>query len=297
MMDTTTHALAVEPTLGGLLRTYSVEVTAKDRKGIDAAQQLCAPGTEVFVANLPNDSMDRLVAACTTLGKAGLSAVPHMVARNTASRAELDDTLARLVGEAGITRALILGGDRDDPVGPFDASIQLIQTGLFEQHGLKKVAIGIHPETHPRVADEIMHPAQPAKVREAEARGLEVYLVSQFGFEPQPYIDMARRLRADGLTNPIRIGVAGPTSTTKLIKFALMCGVGASLRALREKESLAGNMLSGETPEALIGALAAAQAAEPALGFDSVHFFTFGALDKSVEFAEGLKRQGASAPL
>jgi methylenetetrahydrofolate reductase (NADPH) len=273
-----------------LLGLYSVEVTGRDKKGIEAAQALAPKGTEVFVANLPNDNMDRLVAACTVLGKAGLSPVPHMVARNTASKEELDDTLARLVGEAGITRALILGGDRDTPVGPFDASIQLIQTGLFEKHGLKKVAIGIHPETHPRVPDAIMHAAQPVKIREAESRGLEVYLVSQFAFEAQPFIDMARRLRADGITNPIRVGVAGPTSTAKLIKFALMCGVGASLRALREKENLAGNMLSGETPEGLLTELATALAAEPSLGFDSTHFFTFGALDKSVELAEQLKR-------
>ena len=276
-------------TLAALLGHYSVEVTAKDRKGIDAAREVAPKGCEVFVANLPNDNMDLLIEACTTIGKAGLNPVPHMVARNTASREELDDTLARLVGEAGIDRALILGGDRDDPVGPFDASIQLIQTGLFEKHGLKKVAIGIHPETHPRVPDAIMHAAQPVKIREAEARGLEVYLVSQFGFEAQPYVDMARRLRGQGIANPIRVGVAGPTSTTKLIKFALMCGVGASLRALREKESLAGNMLSGETPEALLTQLAAAQAADPTLGFDSVHFFTFGALDKSVAFAEDHK--------
>ena len=274
-----------------LLQLYSVEVTAKDKKGIAAAQEVAPKGCEVFVANLPNDSMDRLVDACTILGKAGLTPVPHMVARNTASKEELDETLARLIGEAGITRALILGGDRDTPVGPFDASIQLIQTGLFEKHGLKKVAIGIHPESHPRVPDAIMHTAQPVKIREAEARGLEVYLVSQFGFEAQPYIDMARRLRADGITNPIRVGVAGPTSTTKLIKFALMCGVGASLRALREKENLAGSMLSGETPEAMLTELAVALAADPSLGFDSTHFFTFGALDKSVELAEQLKRQ------
>lgn len=289
-MSNMTHAAGRTGTAKDLLGLYSVEVTAKDKKGIAAALEMAPKGIEVFVANLPNDSMDRLVDACTTLGKAGLSPVPHMVARNTASKQELDVTLARLVGEAGITRALILGGDRDDPVGPFDASIQLIQTGLFEQHGLKTVAIGIHPETHPRVPDAVMHSAQPVKIREAESRGLEVYLVSQFGFEAQPYVDMARRLRAEGINNPIRVGVAGPTSTTKLIKFALMCGVGASLRALREKESLAGNMLSGETPEALLDALAAAQATDPSLNFDSTHFFTFGALDKSVELAEQLKR-------
>lgn len=285
------HAASPQTTSAAtLLDAYSVEVTAKDKKGIEAAQQLLPKGFEVFVANLPNDSMDRLVQACAVLGRAGLSAVPHMVARNTASVAELDDTLARLVGEAGITRALVLGGDRDTPVGPFDASIQLIETGLFEKHGLKELSIGIHPETHPRVPDAIMHPAQPAKIRAAEARGFSVNLVSQFAFEAQPYVDMARRLRAASVTNPIRVGVAGPTSAAKLLKFALMCGVGASLRALRERQELAGNMLGGETPEALLRELAAAQAAEPALGFDSVHFFTFGALDKSVEFAETLRR-------
>ena len=273
-------------TLAALLGHYSVEVTAKDRKGIEAAREVAPKGCEVFVANLPNDNMDRLIEACTTIAKAGLNPVPHMVARNTASRDELDDTLARLVGEAGIDRALILGGDRDEPVGPFDASIQLIQTGLFEKHGLRKVAIGIHPETHPRVPDAIMHAAQPVKVREAESRGLEVYLVSQFGFDSAPIIAVAKRLRAAGITAPLRVGVAGPAQRTTLIKFALMCGVGASLRALRERHDMAANMMTGETPEGLLREVAAAQAADPSLNIDSVHFFTFGALDKSVAFAE-----------
>ena len=285
-MDTMTHPGG---TAMALIRAYSVEVTAKDRKGIEAARTMLRPGSEVFVANLPNDSMDRLVSACTQIARGGAVPVPHMVARNTGGAGELDETLRRLAGEAGVTRALVLGGDRDVAVGPFSQSLQLIETGLFEKHGITDIAIGIHPETHPRVPDSVMHPAQPAKVRAAEARGMRVYLVSQFAFEARPYLDMARRLRREGLTNPIRIGVAGPTTAGKLLKFALMCGVGASLRALREKQDMAGNMLTGETPEGLLRELAAAQAAEPELGFDSVHFFTFGALDRSVEFVESLR--------
>ena len=288
-MDTMTHPGDTASALDQLTRAYSVEVTAKDKKGIEAARTMLRAGTEVFVANLPNDNMDRLVAACTQIARGGATPVPHMVSRNTASVAELDETLRRLAGEAGVTRALVLGGDRDTPVGPFSQSLQLIETGLFEKHGVTDLAIGIHPETHPRVPDVVMHPAQPEKVRAAELRGMHVYLVSQFAFEAQPYLDMARRLRREGLTNPIRVGVAGPTTAGKLLKFALMCGVGASLRALREKQDMAGNMLTGETPEALLRELAAAQAAEPELGFDSVHFFTFGALDKSVEFVESLR--------
>jgi methylenetetrahydrofolate reductase (NADPH) len=47
---------------------------------------------------------------------------------------------------------------------------------------------------------------------------------------------------------------------------------------MQEREGMAANLLSGETPEALLTEIAAAQAADPSLGFVSAHFFTFGSL-------------------
>ena len=286
----TKTADADDQALKGLLQTYSTEVVARDQKGIAAAGALLRPGSEVFVANLPNDTIDNLVSACVALRKAGMEPVPHIPARTTPSRAALETTLKRVTSEAGVVRALVIGGDVDKAVGEFDAAIQLIETGLFEQNGIKKIALAVHPEGHPRVADELMWPALPVKLKAAKERGLETYLVSQFAFDAAPYIKTARRLRADGITEPLRVGVAGPAKRTTLIKYALMCGVGASLRALRERHDMAANMAAGETPEALLRELAAAQAAEPSLGIDSVHFFTFGSLEGSVTLAETLRK-------
>jgi methylenetetrahydrofolate reductase (NADPH) len=273
-----------------LLQSYSVELTAKDQKGIAAAGELLSPGAEVFVANLPGESSDKLVAACAQLAKSGVAPVPHMVARNTLSPADLEDTMARLAGEAGVHTALVLGGDRDTPVGPYDASIQLIETGVFERNGIKRLFIGCHPEGHPRVPDEVIWPALGVKVAAAKARGMETILVSQFAFDSGPMIAFAKRLRAAGIDSPYRVGVAGPAKQTTLIKYALMCGVGASLRALRERHEATKNLLAGETPEALLREVGEAQAADPSLGIEGVHFFTFGSVAASVELAQALRR-------
>jgi methylenetetrahydrofolate reductase (NADPH) len=276
--------------LPDLLRRFSVEVLPKDNKSIDSAPALLEPRTEVFVASLPNEGPESLIAACARLGRDGLAPVPHLAARNIRSRPEFEDMVARLAGEAGVDRALILGGDRDDAVGPFDASLQLIETGLLQANGIRRVFLAAHPEGHPRVSDAILWPALKAKLDACAAGGLEASLVTQFAFEAQPFLTLARRLRADGIAAPLRVGVAGPAARTTLIKYALMCGVGPSLRALRERQALAKNVAAGETPEALLRELARAQADEPSLGIDSVHFFTFASLQRSADFVAEMRR-------
>ena len=74
----------------------------------------------------------------------------------------------------------------------------------------------------------------PRKLAAAKARGLDAYLVGQFAFDAAPIVSLARRLREAGIDAPYRVGIAGPAKRTTLIKYALMCGVGPSLRALRE---------------------------------------------------------------
>ena len=290
MAATITDGANARAALTGLLRNYSAEVTARDKKGIDAAPDLLPKGAEVFVANLPNDDFDKLVAACAQIRKSGLTPVPHMVARNTHSTAELDEVFARLVGEAGLDRALILGGDRDHPVGELDSALQILKTGLIQKHGIGNIFISCYPEGHPRIADEVLEDARAAKLAAAAEAGLHVTLVSQFCFDAGAVIALTRRMRALGQTAPYRVGVAGPADRGKLIKFALMCGVGASLRALKERQELSKAMMTGETPEALLTEVAEAQAADPSLGLEGVHFFTFGDLPGSVKFAEGCKR-------
>jgi methylenetetrahydrofolate reductase (NADPH) len=180
----------------------------------------------------------------------------------------------------------VVGGDRDKPEGEFDASLQLLQTGLFQQNGFTSVTIACYPEGHPRISDPVLEQALKDKIKVCAEAGLEVGLVSQFCFDPAPIVALARRVRGWGVAAPLRAGVVGPADRAALIKFGLMCGVGASLRALKERHELAKSVIAGETPEGLLTHVAQAQAGDPSLGISGVHFFTFGALGKSTRFVE-----------
>lgn len=268
--------------LAGLLSGFSVEVTSRDVAAVlDSAPQ----GAEIFVANLPKDGGDLLVDAAARLRRAGLTPVPHIVARKIANLRELEDLVARLAGEAGVDRVLALGGDRDEAAGPYRESLALIESGVFERHGISHVSLACYPEGHPRISGPALDIALRYKLGALVQRGLQARLVSQFAFTPEPIVAYAKQLRAAGIGAPLRVGVAGPAPRTTLIRYAMRCGVGASLRALTERRGAVGGLFSGETPESLLRALAVACRDDPSLGIEGIHFFTFGAPAKSVEWA------------
>jgi methylenetetrahydrofolate reductase (NADPH) len=277
------HAAGMK--LAGLLRGYSAEVTSADRKSIDAAVASMPRGSEVYIASLPSDDEDRRVSVARELQRAGLTPVPHIVARNIGSRGDLDVLIRRFSREAGVDRALVLGGDRAQPAGDFHSSLQLLETGLLGVHGIRIIALAWYPEGHPRIPDAVLEDARRAKMQRAAEDGLRVKFISQFCFESAPILASAQRLRAEGITAPLRIGVAGPASRTSLLKYAMICGVGASVRALSERPG-AGAKLREEHQEELLGEIAAAQALDAAPVFDGVHFFTFASLAATVKFVQ-----------
>lgn len=271
------------------LGDYSAEVTTPDRKSLDVAARLMPRNARVYVAALPNDAPERQLGVCREVRDLGLIPVPHIVARNIASRAALDHLLGRLADEAGVDRALVLAGDRDQPAGEYQSSLQLIESGLLEAHGIRKIAIACYPEGHPRIPSAALDDALMDKVAAARRRDLQLILISQLCFESQPIIDFLRRIRAAGVTERVRVGVAGPAKPATLIKYALICGVGSSLRVLRERQKLAANLLSNATPEQLVRELEAADASDPSLNIWGIHFFTFASLMHTVRWVESIR--------
>lgn len=271
------------------LPDYSAEVTTPDRKSLDIAARLMPKDARVYVASLPKDPPDRQISVCSQVRDLGLIPVPHIVARNIADSKALNNLLNRLSVEAGVDRALILGGDRDVPAGDYDCSMQLIESGLLQAHGIDKIAIACYPEGHPRIPDDVLDKAQAGKIAAARAGGLSLILISQVCFESAPIIGFLRKIRAEGVSERVRVGVAGPAKHATLIRYAMICGVGASLRALRERQSLARNILSRETPEKLILELEEAVETEPSLNIWGIHFFTFASLKNTIEWVEGFR--------
>jgi methylenetetrahydrofolate reductase (NADPH) len=280
-MDAATSQAVQRSRVAELIGGCSIELSPRDEFAGDALRKLLDPGRTVFVNHAPSVTHHDIVAACIRLNRAGFVPVPHVAARRLASYTQASDFLHRAVSEAGVESALIIGGD-DSPAGPFRASLDLLATGVVERHGIKSVAFAGYPEGHPAIDSHTLDAALQAKVALARQRGLDVSLVTQFGFEADPIVRWTASLRAQGIACPVRVGVAGPARVATLAKFAIRCGIGASLRALARGHTAFARILTEAGPYALIGELAAGEAADAPI--EGLHVFTFGGVRRTAEW-------------
>lgn len=270
-----------------LLRGYSVEVTSRNRHGARLARQHLAPGSAVYLASVRGDS-HHAAAAAAALSAAGFVAVPHVAARGIASYTRLDDLLARLSGEAGVIRALVIGGDLDEAAGPYHSAFELLRTGLFARHGILDVGVACHVEPHRRIGARDLDAALSDKLGLIAAQGMQSWLVSQFCFDASLIVDRARRLREAGITATLRVGIAGPADQHALLKYALHCGIGNSIRALGTHADVVANLMARRSPDGLVQRLADAVTAEPELGIEGIHIFTFGGVAATARWANAI---------
>jgi methylenetetrahydrofolate reductase (NADPH) len=273
-----------------LLDRPSIEVLPRDEKALAALKEAMPPGTEVFVTFLPQESVLRTVEICARLNAAGFTPVPHVAARGFPGVDVLDDYLAR-ARDAGVERVLVIAGDIDAPRGPFAQSLDLLKTGLLARHGINSVAFAGHPEGHPKAPDNVMEEALRAKLAFARANGFAARIVTQFCFEAAPILSWLARMRAAGLDAPVHIGVAGPAGATTLMKYAMRCGVGNSLRALKTQASRIGALLGDTGPDQVVKDLAASPMALTNVA--GLHIFPFGGVDKAGAW---LRAAAANAP-
>jgi methylenetetrahydrofolate reductase (NADPH) len=267
------------------LTSYSAEVTTPDRKSLDAAAELMWPKAPVYVASLPKDSSEMQLAVAVRVHELGLRPVPHIVARNLPSEAAFERAVERFATEAGVDRALVLAGDRNDSQGPFESSLELIRSGVFEANGIRRIAIAAYPEGHPRISDAVLDAALMEKLEAGERAGFDVRLITQLCFDSEAIVAFAAKLRSRGFTASLRIGLAGPASPARLLKYAAICGVGPSLRAMRERQSMTRGLLTTQTPEPIVAGLARAMARDPSLAITGLHFFTFASLRHTIDWA------------
>ncbi|HEX7926012.1 MAG TPA: hypothetical protein VF678_00385, partial [bacterium] len=114
----------------------SIEISAKQPEQIGAWGAMLPPGSEVFVAWVPGTLPGTIVTAAQRVRAAGHEPVPHVAARQVASAAAAADLLARLRGEGGVTRVLLIAGDGGPARGPYADSEALLETGLFPKHSI-----------------------------------------------------------------------------------------------------------------------------------------------------------------
>jgi methylenetetrahydrofolate reductase (NADPH) len=265
-----------------LLAAASIQVSPRDELAGLPLRALFRAGTRVYVNYPASVTHHDIVAACIRLHRAGFVPVPHVAARRLASYTQAADFLRRVAGEAEVDEALLIGGDADPPVGPFPDALALLQTGLFSRFEMRRVGFAGYPEGHPRIAGRTLDRTMCDKLTLAGQQGLAVEVVTQFCFDSAPILDWLSSFRRVFDDCPVRIGVAGPAGVATLAKFAVRCGIGASLRAPARGDTAFARILTEAGPDHLIAALAAGEST--AAPIDGLHIFTFGGLRRTSEW-------------
>jgi len=259
-------------------RNFSLEATRPGAAEIEKLAAILPRGTAVYFSAVPTITPDEIVTAAALLRRSGLEPVIHIAARRIKAAADLADLLARLRGEAEVRRLLVIGGDAENG-GPYTDALAGILKGRLREAGIEEIGIGAYPEGHPRIPGDRLEAALDAKIAAAKAQGLQLHIVSQFSFSPEGILAWLKKLRACGITTPVRVGMAGPTSVPALLRYARRCGVAASLRGL--VSGAAAGLIGHVGPDRIIAALAAADG----LGAVAPHYFSFGGAVETARYA------------
>ena len=274
-------ALNSNARLRALLNCTSIEVTAGSTDQIAVLKNNFKTGMDMHVTSLATDTAQQTVTMARVLRLAGFNPVPHLAVRGIESREALDDFLARLTGEAGVHRVLVIAGDRPKPSGPYPESLTVLRTGLLQRHGIRSVAVAGHPEGHPNVSAQIMAKALLEKAAYAKANGLNLDIITQFAFEAEPIVDYVTQIRTMRVDAPIRVGVAGPANLMTLVRYGMRCGVGNSLRALRKQAGMIGRLSEDTPPDELLSEIVRGTGQIDGAGISGFHFYIFGGLRKT----------------
>ena len=245
-------------------------------------------GALVAVTFLPGSDFADTIATAKRLRDEGFEPAPHFAARSIPSRDALEDYLKRLQGEVGVTQVVALGGAVTEPVGSFESSMELLETGLFDKYGIKTIGVAGHPEGSPDISEVGLTEALEWKNAFAERSDADFYIATQFCFEAAPIIAWDKAIQAAGNRLPIHIGIAGPATLKSLLNYARMCGIGPSARMLRRQGRSLARLGTVSAPDQVVAGLARYRATDPQCGIEAAHFYTFGGLRRATRWLDAV---------
>jgi methylenetetrahydrofolate reductase (NADPH) len=271
------------------LKGYSIEIMPRTAEKVENFRDLLPEGTRVYIAHIEGTPIEDMVATAKRLNDDGYPVMPHFPARIIKDEATLADWIARYQGEADVNQALLLAGGVAEPHGAFHSSMQLMETGLFDKAGFKRLHVAGHPEGNkdidPDGSKRNVDEALRWKQAFSERTDADMAIATQFAFEAKPIIAWANGLKEAGITLPIHIGIAGPAKLQTLIKFAIACGVGPSLKVLQKRAMDVTKLVLPYEPTDVIAELAAYKAEHPDFNIEQVHFFPLGGIKTNATWA------------
>lgn len=270
--------------MSGKKISASIEVSPKQALESAELPTLFPQGTSVYITDVGTDPTPTLVAAAKRVTQLGYDAVPHFASRRLTSRAALQDRVKATAQEAGVTNVLVIGGGLEKQAGDFSSTMEVLDTGFFDENGINRIGIAGHPEGSPDFNEDVALHALRLKKQFGERTGAQMRIVTQFGFDGLSFANWALKLRDAGIDMPVHLGVAGPAKITTLVKYAAMCGVGNSLSFFKRNTRSIATLATKHSPEGVVGPIEQAWAENPTGGIAQIHVFPFGGIKNSAEW-------------
>jgi methylenetetrahydrofolate reductase (NADPH) len=276
-----------------MMRHTTLEVTPYGAAKVADFSSMVRPGCTVYVTFLPGSDFADTLTTVRRLKSEGYNPVPHFAARSIISAKVLEENLAVLQGEIGITEGLLIGGGVDKPLGEFSASIEVLRTGLFEKYGFSQLGLAGHPESCPDISDADCALAIKEKNDYARNTDMSLYLATQFVFEAAPILAWEKKIREQANELPVYVGIPGLATIKTLLRHAQHCGVGPSMRMLTRspinmlkltlKDSFLGQYVNAPSsePSQLLRDLITGIQADPDCLIRQCHLYPLGGLKKS----------------
>ena len=212
---------------------------------------------DVYITMLPGNDYRDVANKAIELVKSGFNPVPHFPARSIKNESDLKDYVNRCK-DGGVKQALVIGGSAQ-PIGDFHCSLQLLETGLFDEW---KIGIAGHPDGSPDISDEDLEKAMTDKKPFAD------YIVTQWLLDAD-CID--KFISKQSL--PVHVGITGPLKISSLLKFANIVGAKNSLNFIKSNMTKAVDLIKPRDPNDIIEKLKGST--------ENFHIYTFGGLKET----------------
>ena len=267
---------------------YSIEVIPRSAAKIESFSDLLPKNTRVYLAHLETEDISAMIATAKRLNREGFTVMPHIPARLIQNQATLNDWISMYQNEAGVDEALLLAGGSKKPVGDFDSSIQLIESGLFDKAGFKRLHVAGHPEgskdIDPSGGTKSVTEALSWKQEFSKRTDASMAIATQFCFDADVVKKWADSIKENGIDIPIHIGIAGPAKLQTLLKFSVECGIGPSMKVLTKRAKDLTTLLLPYKPTQILNELAEYKSKDPESNIEQVHFFPIGGINQTVDW-------------
>ena len=269
---------------------YSIEVVPNSAAKIESFKEILPINTRVYIAHLETENIATMVATAKRINEEGFTVMPHIPARIIQNHTMLNEWISMYQNEAGVKEALLLAGGSTKPVGDYDSSMQLIESGLFDKAGFKRLHIAGHPEgskdIDPDGGMKNVSEALSWKQEFSNRTDAAMAIATQFCFDADVVNKWAKNIEEDGIDIPIHIGIAGPAKLQTLLKFSVECGIGASMKVLTKRAKDLTKLLLPYKPTQMLTDLSEYKSKDPTLNIEQVHFFPIGGIKQTTDWLE-----------